>query len=113
MPVTVTCPECDDSYQVSDQAAEQMVRCRRCQCPIEPKKYKEGIQARRGDLSRRRDEEDEPEHRRVPLSHPVPRSPFPWTALLLVVIGILIFLLAFSVGFNVWFLTLDDHRRRF
>jgi hypothetical protein len=47
------------------------------------------------------------------MHHPSPRSPFPLTALLVIVIGILFFLLAFSVGFNVWFLTLDKNGRRF
>ena len=45
-----------------------------------------------------------------PLRHPTPRSPFPLTAVLVVAIGILVLLLVFSVGFNVWFIMRSEHR---
>jgi hypothetical protein len=110
MSVAVTCPECQERYEVPDEAAEQMIRCRRCQCPIEAKRHapaSEGIQAKPapvlGSASRQREDDDNPQPDR-PRRHAKPRSPFPWTALLVVVIGLLFLLLVFSIGFNVWFI---------
>jgi len=124
MSLAVICPECQDRYEVPDEAAEQLIRCRRCQCPIEAKPHapaSESIQAKPapvlGSAPRRRDDDDnpQPDHTR---RHPRPRSPFPWTALLVVAIGLLLLLLVFSVGFNVWFIAnpekhfrMDDARR--
>jgi hypothetical protein len=124
MSVAVTCPECQEPYEVPDEAAQQLIRCRRCQCPIEAKRHapaSEGIQAKPapvlGSASRQREDDDNPQPDR-PRPHPKPRSPFPWTALLVVVIGLLFLLLVFSVGFNVWFianpekhLRMDEARR--
>jgi hypothetical protein len=114
MTIAVECPECQDRYEVPDQAADQLIRCRRCQCPIDAKRREpqsEGIQTNPtpvlGSPSRQRQHDDNAEPER-PRRHPKPRSPFPWTALLIVVIGVLFFLLAFSVGFNVWFLVNPD-----
>jgi hypothetical protein len=99
---------------VPDEAAKNLIRCRRCQCPIEAKESvppPDSIQAKPalvlGSTSRQRerDENSEPDR---PHRHPEPRAPFPWTALLIVVIGVLFFLLAFSVGFNVWFIVNPD-----
>src|SRR5260370_27682987 len=124
MSVAVTCPECQERYEVPDAAAEQLIRSRRCECPIEAKRQapaSEGIQAKPapvlGSASRQREEDENPQSDR-PRPHPKPRSPFPWTALLVVVIGLLFLLLVFSVGFNVWFimnpekhLRIDEARR--
>src|SRR6516164_9603835 len=103
MSVAVTCPECQERYQVTDEAAQQPIRCRRCQCPIEAKRHapaSEGIQAKPapvlGSASRQREDDDDPQLDRSH-PHPKPRSPFPWTALLVVVIGLLFPLLVFSV----------------
>jgi hypothetical protein len=124
MSVAVTCPECQDCYEVPDEATQQLIRCRRCQCPIESSRHataSEGIQAKPapvlGSASRQRENDDNPQPDR-PRPHPKPRSPFPWTALLVVVIGLLFLLLVFSVGFNVWFIAnpekhfrMDEARR--
>jgi hypothetical protein len=118
MSVAVTCPECQERYEVPDEAAQQLIRCRRCQCPIEAKRHapaSEAIQAKPepvlGSASRLLEDDDNPQPDR-PRPHPKPRSPFPWTALLVVVIGMLLLLLVFSVGFNVWFIVNPDRHLR-
>ncbi len=116
MPVMVTCPECRDRYEVSDEAAVKLIRCRRCQCPIDADRQDvpaDAIEADVAPLKVHVPHQHEDEDDRAlddPLTYRSPRAPFPWTAILIVVIGVLFFLLAFSVAFNVWFLTRPDRR---
>ena len=108
MPIAITCPECAEPFKVPDADAEKMARCPRCQCPVEPRHPKvaaDAIQVTASPArSTRKVEEDDEDFAR-PTRHGTPRSPFPWSALYIVVIGILFFLLAFSAGFNAWFLS--------
>src|SRR5262249_1390470 len=98
MSVAVQCPEGHDRYEAPDEAGMNPMRCRRCQCPIEAKESvapSDGIQAQPAlvlaSTSRRREHDEDPEPDR-PRRHPEPRAPFPLTALLIVVIGVLFFL---------------------
>src|SRR5437763_15309948 len=100
MPIAITCPECGEAFKVPDADADKLARCPRCQCPIEPRHPKvaadaDAIQVPSSTRPARSYEEDDIDVTR-PNRPPKPRSPFPWTALYIVVIGILFFLLAFS-----------------
>lgn len=111
MSVTVTCPECNDRYEVADAAAEEMVRCRRCQCPIEPNRREplsNAIKTKPSAVLTSTKHEDDERYG----DEARPRAPFPWVALLVIAIGLLFFLLAFSVGFNIWFISQPENRRR-
>lgn len=115
MPVMIHCPECKDRYEVSDAAAEKLIRCRRCQCPIDPDRQDVPADAIQVDLDLPRPPRKvEPSERAIddPLTHRSPRAPFPWVAILIVVIGVLFVLLVFSVGLNVWALTRENAFRR-
>jgi hypothetical protein len=92
-----------------------MIRCRSCQCPIEPNRAEPGsaaIQVKPTLVLVSPQHEDEDFERDDAHRHPTPRAPFPWTALLVVLIGLLFFLLAFSIGFNVWFISQPENRLR-
>jgi len=113
MPTLVTCPECHERFDSEDEAADQ--RCPKCAHVFQSKPrapYTEGIQAKSapaGPVAKATtpawDEEDD-----KPLGRPpTPRAPFPWTALLILLLGLLFFALVFSAGFNIWFLMRPDN----
>jgi hypothetical protein len=107
MPTLVTCPECHERF--ADQ------RCPKCEHVFQAKPrapYTESIQAKSaptGPAAKTStpewDEEDD-----KPIEHPPkPRAPFPWNALLILLLGVLFFALVFSAVFNVWFILRPDN----
>ncbi|MSQ95736.1 MAG: hypothetical protein EXR98_14440 [Gemmataceae bacterium] len=110
MTIAATCPQCEERIDAPDDG--EPIRCPRCDCLFPLKRrdtYAEGIQAMpapivaAGPCEKAPTLEDQP-----PPRHGTPRSPFPVAPMLIVVIGILFFLLVFSVGFNIWFVMQPD-----
>lgn len=114
MPITTTCPQCQARVEISDDLADQPICCQRCLHTFErdgkPEAPAGAIQAGAAPkvaTSKPRKEEDAAEPRPSP-RRPTARPAFPWTAVLIVTIGILFFLLVMSIGFNIWFITSPD-----
>lgn len=104
MTIAATCPKCDERIDAPDDG--EPVRCPRCDClfPLNRKGgYAEGIQTMPAPVviaprQKTLEPGDDP-----PPRHGTPRSPFPVSPILVLLIGLLFFLLVFSVGFNIWF----------
>lgn len=109
MQTLITCPECHERFDADDSAADQV--CPKCAHTFQPQAkapYTESIQSKpaevTGKIARERDKEDD-----RPIERPrSPRSPFPWTALLILLVGLLFFALVFSAGFNIWVIARPD-----
>ncbi|MBI2806866.1 MAG: hypothetical protein HYX68_17950 [Planctomycetes bacterium] len=106
MSVAVMCPQCDERIDAPSDG--EPVRCPRCDhlFTLQPRDpYSDGIQTRpalAGSAERKRGvdaEDDRPSPRRD-----TPKAPFPYTAILILALGVVFLLLIFSLGFNIWFI---------
>ncbi len=116
MAITVVCPKCGASFEITRDLRDQPVRCMRCEhtfTPGEADPLAVGIQTTPIVTP--------PAKKYEQVLPPAPspprataRTPFPAVPLLVCVVGMLFFLLVGSGGFNVWFLTHPDDpwRRR-
>ena len=104
MTIAATCPQCEERIDAPDDG--EPIRCPRCDCLFPLKRrdaHADGIQAMPAPVIAAGPREKAlPRHDEPPPHHGTPRSPFPVTPILVVTIGILFFLLIFSVGFNIW-----------
>ena len=105
MTVAVNCPKCDELIDAPNDG--EPVRCPRCEILFSLKTkgtYSEGIQTLSTPTTASAPRQSTATLEDEPPRHGTPRSPFPWSAILVVLVGILFFLLIFSVGFNIWFI---------
>jgi predicted Zn finger-like uncharacterized protein len=113
MSITTTCPQCQSRLEITDDLADQPIRCQRCLHTFERngKQHADGIQPGQPPKtsSPKRVPDDEPEPMPTP-RRPTARPVFPWSPILIVALGILLFLFVVSAGFNVWFITNPDRR---
>jgi uncharacterized paraquat-inducible protein A len=109
MSIVVTCPQCQARIAVPGDLADQPVQCHRCMTVFERGKELASAAIQAG-----------PAPTAVPLSRPLApepsaalphreaRAPFPLVPLFVLLLGILVFLLIASIGFNVYMMVIPD-----
>jgi hypothetical protein len=110
MAISVACPKCQAHLEITDDLADQPIRCHRCENIFrrgDAEAHTNGIQVgtgRRGPAAQ--PEEDEP----MPPSRPhaTARAPFPVVSLLVLLCGFLFLILVLSGGFNFWLIAHPD-----
>ena len=110
MAISVACPKCQAHLEITDDLADQPIRCHGCETIFrrgDAEAHMNGIQigtGRRGPASQ--PEEDEPQPPSRP--HATARAPFPLVSLLILLCGFLFLLLVLSGGFNFWLVAHPD-----
>jgi Zn-finger nucleic acid-binding protein len=114
MSAAVTCPECQERFESADEGATDTTRCPRCRHLFSRQgrdEFAEGIQTSPVAVASPVGTKQTPEPEEAPARHHgTPRSPFPLTPILILLIGVLFFLLVFSISFNVWLVMNGEHR---
>lgn len=99
MLTTAVCPQCQTRFEVPRDLADQPVRCSRC---LHTFRWAEAANAIQAGLPRVTASDDYDPHPAPSPRHPTARPAFPLVPILVLAIGLLILLLAISVGFNLW-----------
>ena len=99
MPTTAVCPQCQTRFEAPSDLADQPVRCSRCMHTF---RWAEAANAIQAGLPRAAGADDYDPHPAPSPRHPTARPAFPLVPILVLAIGLLILLLAISVGFNLW-----------
>jgi hypothetical protein len=107
MSMTATCPQCQARIEVPGDLAEQPIQCHRCMTVFERGKAvaSAAIQVGPAPPAAPPSGATEP----APSSpHREARAPFPLIPLFVLLLGILLFLLVASIGFNVYMVVVPD-----